>query len=334
MTTLQVRELGKDEYSAWDELVEKCPYGTIFHTSSWLRTCARSLGRALQVYACFEKGDLIGGCSVYVHRWKYAKTAHSILSLTPYGGVVLVEPESANMRRLEERRRSVIRALQKAFEVERFDYIQITNPPGFVDVRPFTWNGWETKVRYAYYLDLEGCSEGTLPKDVRWAARKAAENNVMIKKLDEPDLSKYYELYSMTFRRQNLKPPVSADFLQEIVRVLKSENAVEMWVAETALGNVASAEILVLDLPMAYRWSAASHTDFRSTGATSLLLCEIFRDLRKRGFEEIDLMAANTPHLAKFIAGFNPRLTPYYMVEKRRSLLRIGETIYNAIRNR
>ena len=82
----------------------------------------------------------------------------------------------------------------------------------------------------------------------------------------------------------------------------------------------------------AYRWSAASHTEFKDTGATSLLLYEIFQDLKNRGFKEINLMAANTPHLAKFISSFNPELVAYYSVEKKIALVKIVEDIYRWIK--
>ena len=79
----------------------------------------------------------------------------------------------------------------------------------------------------------------------------------------------------------------------------------------------------------AYRWSAASHTEFKDTGATSLLLYEIFQDLKNRGFKEINLMAANTPHLAKFISSFNPELVAYYSVDKKTFLTKILMAIYH-----
>jgi hypothetical protein len=108
-------------------------------------------------------------------------------------------------------------------------------------------------------------------------------------------------------------------------------------IAETPSGEVASAEIIIWDNKRAYRWSAASHTYFEDTGETSLLLYEIFQDLKKKGFKEINLMAANTPHLTKFISSFNPRLVPYYSVEKKTFLAEViegGYNIYKRIRVR
>ena len=80
--------------------------------------------------------------------------------------------------------------------------------------------------------------------------------------------------------------------------------------------EAAAAEVITWDNHMAHRWSAASNFDYKDTGATSLLLFEIFLDLQEKGFDRINLMAGNTPHLSMFISSFNPELVPYYSVEK------------------
>ena len=103
-------------------------------------------------------------------------------------------------------------------------------------------------------------------------------------------------------------------------------------IAETPSGEVASAEIVIWDNKRAYRWSAASHTYFKDTGETSLLLYEIFQDLKKKGFKEINLMAANTQQLAKFIASFNPKLISYYGVEKSSTKYKIITDAYRVLR--
>jgi len=55
---------------------------------------------------------------------------------------------------------------------------------------------------------------------------------------------------------------------------------------------------------------------YKDTGGTSLLLYEIFESLKKRGHSKINLMAANTPQLTKFISSFNPDLVNYYNISK------------------
>jgi len=328
---IEVRELKKEEYKIWDELVDLSPHGTIFHKSFWLTTCSELLNKKLKIYGYFENDQLVGGCSLYIYKLKrFFKMASSTIEMTPYGGIVLVPSPSSKVREREKMYRDIIKSLCNAFDNEHFDYIQITNSPDFVDIRPFTWNGWDSKIHYAYYLILEYEIEKSISKKARNIIRKAIKNNITVHKLNDPSI--FHNLFLMTFKRQNLNPPVTREFLEKIIGLLKSKDTGEMWIAETPSGEAASAEIVIWDNKRAYRWSAASHTDFKNTGATSLLLYEIFQDLKNRGFKEIDLMAANTPQLAKFISSFNPELVPYYSVERKTNLIKIGRNIYEMIK--
>jgi hypothetical protein len=45
--------------------------------------------------------------------------------------------------------------------------------------------------------------------------------------------------------------------------------------------------------------------------------------LQEKDFKKFNMMAANTPHLAKFVSSFNPELVPYYSVQKRRGVFRL-----------
>ena len=329
MSEIEIRELKKDEYKMWDELVEKSPHGTIFHSSSWLTIHNELLNKKLKIYGCFENEELVGGCSLYIYKSRFFKMASSTIEMTPYGGVVLEESPSSKVREQEQTYRDIIESLCNVFDNEHFYHIYITNSPDFVDIRPFTWNGWDSKIHYAYYFNLENEIEKSVSKKVRNTVRKAIKNNITIKKLNNSTV--FYELFSMTFTRQKLKLPVTKNFFEKIFDLLEAKQFGEMWIAETPSGEVASAEIVIWDTKKAYRWTAASHTDFKDTGATSLLLYEIFQDLKNRGFKEINLMAANTPHLTKFISSFNPRLVPYYEIEKSSTKYKIATNVYKVV---
>jgi hypothetical protein len=329
MSEIKVRKLKKDEYKIWDELVENSPHGTIFHSSDWLTTCSKLLNKKLKIYGCFENEELVGGCSLYVYKSRFFKMASATIDMTPYGGFVLAQSPSTKVREQEQTYNNSIKSLRNAFDNEHFDHIQITNSPDFVDIRPFTWNGWDSKIHYAYYFNLENEIEKSVSKKVRNTVRKAIKNNITIKKLNNSTV--FYELFSMTFTRQKLKPLVTKNFFGKIFDLLDAKQFGEMWIAETPSGEVASAEIVIWDNKRAYRWTAASHTAFKDTGATSLLLYEMFQDLKNRGFKEINLMAANTPHLAKFISSFNPELVPYYGVEKTSTKYKIATNVYKVV---
>jgi hypothetical protein len=321
---LEVRELTVDEYNMWDKLVEDSPNGTIFHKSFWLVACSKSLNVPLRIYGCFEDGSLAAGCSLFACGSRLFKKGQSTIGMSPYGGFVLGQLRSVSVRQKEHAYVRTVVCLNQALGAQGFGYVRIVGSPDLIDVRPFTWNGWNGRIHYSYYFDLEGNVDERISRDARKFVRRAEKKGITAKKLENPDVATYYELFAMTFRRQNLKPPATANFFEEIIGALKAEGAMEMWIAETPSGEPAAGNIIIWDHKRVYGWSAASHTSYLDTGAPSLLLYEIFRELGERGFKTIDLRGADAPHIADFLANFNPRLLPYYFLEKKAKWVRMG----------
>jgi hypothetical protein len=325
----EVKEVKREEYGLCDELVRRSPQGTIFHSSDWSSMCATSLRKGLRIFGCFRRGCLVAGCIFYVYKKGFFKIASSAFSpATPFGGIILEKPPTKDVKKTEESFSNTVNPLRVALENEDLDYIHLVNSPDLADIRPLTFNGWDSLVYYAYYLDL-GDFEKNISKDARWTIDKATKNGVVIEKSE--DIVFFWKLWTETFARQNLRPPASEDFFKNALVLLQNQNKGEMWTARNKSGEVAAAEILVHDDKRGYRWSAASHTELRKSGAPSLLLYEMLQDLKKIGLKEINLMAANTPHLAKFVAQFNPRLVPYYSVGRKSTLAKIAEHSARAI---
>lgn len=284
------------------------------------------------MYGCFNGDNLVGGCSVYLGRFKFMRFASSTVEMTPYGGLVLEQTSTSKVRERESLYNEVIEALVGKFDQSSLPYIKLTNSPGLVDIRPFSWNGWDSKVLYTYYFDL-GCDiESSISKKARNTVRKAGKSDITIK--NSRNIDAFYDLFSMTFERQGLKPPVTRGFMERMIKLVDDKGAGDMWIAETGSGETAAAEIFIWDNKRAYRWSAASHPSHRDTGAPSFLLYDILRQLKEKGFKEANLMAANTRNLTKFISSFNPRLIPYYSVERKSILGKIGELGYLELRQR
>ena len=327
-----VRILTPDDYPLWDELATESPQGTIFHSSTWLRTYASLISKKEILYGYFKDENLAGGCSVFSDKKNHMlSAAESTGRMTPYGGYILSRSESSKVRENERTCATIIRTINNEM-VKRFDTISIINSPGFSDIRPFIWNNWNASVFYAYFFNVEGIIEEKISKKVWWAVRKAQKSGISVKRENEPDL--YYQLFQKTFEKHHMPPPVSKNFLNQMIEMILANNMGEMWIARTPTGQPAAAEIVIWDNKCAHRWSAASDPQFKDMGATSLLLFEIFQDLQKKNFTKINLMAANTPSLTKYISSFNPELTPYYGIEIRNfkyKMLKIPVSVGNMI---
>jgi hypothetical protein len=320
MDDCTIRTLANEDLEPWDRLVAASRGGTVFHTSPWIRTCSDLLSTRAIVYGCFREDELLAGCSLYTHSsYGIFKTAVSTAVMSPYGGYVFAAPESTKVREIELVTNAILAEMNRSI-TGSFDYVRLVNPPEFVDIRPFIRDGWNARVEYAYHLDLTSPIEERISRNVRRSVRKAEKLGISIG--PDHDGSLFEVLTRRTYERQGLPSPVPPGFLPRMIDMIVANGLGEMWVARTPEGVPAAAEIVVWDTWRAHRWAAALDPEFKATGATSLLLVGISKHLQARGVPEINLMGANT-HLTDFISSFNPRLVPYYAVDKARGVRRL-----------
>jgi hypothetical protein len=137
-----------------------------------------------------------------------------------------------------------------------------------------------------------------------------------------------------TYARQNTFPPFPKTHVTAFLDLIAAKDIGEIWMAKTASGEVAAAEVIVWDNKLAHRWSAASSKDLIDTGAPSLLLYTILQDLKKRSFPHCNFFSGNSEQLTTFASSFNPLLQPYYSVgsfNMEYTLHRIARPFYHAL---
>lgn len=330
MNELEVREVGSDEFQAWDTLVADSGQGTVFHTSDWLTKNAFLLEQTLILLGCYEGEELIGGCPLYLsHPYHLLRLVSSKAVSTPYGGVVVSGLDHAKQRAKEIHANRIIVAILEHIARQRFDYVNLVNSPGLQDIRAFAQKGWNPAVYYTYVLPLEGDILMNTSKDVRQNVRKAQRLGIQSTRTFDPET--FWDLTIRTFAKQGQEPPVSRKHLTGVLELIREKGIGEMWVANTPSGEIAAVEIIVQDAKMAHSWSAASSPDHLSTGAASLLSYELSSSLKERCCPMINLTAGNIPHLSSFVSGFNPRLVPYYGVAYPRRRYHIVKWLKNSV---
>ena len=213
-----VIELTRSDFSQWDELVDQSSHGTIFHKSGWLDACARSLKKKIKIFGCFHDGRLVGGTSLFLEKKKFGlvPVASSTCTMTPYGGFVLSPPVHSSVHKQETFTREIIESLLSEIKKEHLFSVRIQNSPDFLDIRPFTSNGWKSRVLYAYYINLEHDLESHADQLVKKNIRKAEKQGIIIESFS--DISRYYTLFSEMNARKNLKLPGPKELFSEILQ--------------------------------------------------------------------------------------------------------------------
>lgn len=331
MRRLEVRELDRAEFGAWDALIADSAQGTIFHTSDWLVENALLLDQTLILLGCYDGDELIGGCPLYLSRpYRLLQVASSKAVSTPYGGVVISDIGDAKQRAKEMHTHRIITALLEHISRQGLDYVDMVNAPGLEDIRAFTQQGWSPMVYYTYVLPTHNDLLKTASKDVRQNIRKALRLGLSSVRRFDPET--FWELLGRTFAKQGKEPPITEEHLRGVLDLTREKGIGEMRVAKMPSGEIAAAEVTLWDAKMAHSLFAAAAPEHLSTGAATLLCYENVNSLKERSHRMLNLMAGNIPHLSGFISGFNPRLIPYYGAEspglRYRILRRLRDGVY------
>lgn len=314
---LPVRLLDPGEYSLWDESVSTSPTGSLFHTSQWLKTISTLQGVECRIYGCWIEDDLAGGCPLFVRRMGMFTIGTSIPPMTPFGGILLASPDSVSCLSKERWKMTVSRSLIRKIGNDTVDSVHIVNTPGYTDIRPFLWEGWDPRVFYTYSLDPGNLR---LSRNARRNLKKARENAIYVKPSE--NIADFCTLFTETFRRRGVSPAVNVEFLQGVFDTLSRSGQCRLMAAENASGEMIGGDLYLTFLQRACRWAAVTSPELRDSGGSFLLIQESIREFEERGYGQVNMMTANVPFLSEFTMNFGATLVPYYGAAYRSPRLR------------
>ncbi len=304
--------------AVWDAFVRTSPEGTVFAMSAWLEAAAEALGGTPVRFGCYRGGDLVGGCGLLRIQKMGLKKA-TTPALTPYSGF-LFAPSSARRAAQEEGKRTAVAAqLIERLEGD-FHYVLLRHPSMLHDVRPFGWRGWSVEVRYTYVVSLQDMDAtwSNFKHSIRKQINKAAKQEIKI--TESEDIGLFLGLQERSFVRQKIAPPLARDRMRTFYEQLRARGLCRLYIADDGAGLPLSARIVVPGFDTAYDWVAGADPDYYATGATSLLVWTIMKEMSE-SHSTFDFSGANLPAVARFKRGFGGELRSYYITEKYSSVI-------------
>ena len=139
---------------------------------------------------------------------------------------------------------------------------------------PFHWAGFRVEptlsYRFADLTDLDAIFKGI--KDSRRTVIKNAAKTLTVTESDDVNL--LIAMQKKTFSRQNRSLPIPEDVIMRLDEACKEHNARFMLVATDNDRNVHAASYFVYDSNVCYYIMSGADTEFRNSGAGSLLIWE------------------------------------------------------------
>lgn len=309
------RPLEDGESGAWDAGVTQSHQACVFLKSEWLDRMAAALDCRVVRLGCYKRGRLVGGLAGRESSTE-SEPALARIDLIPYSGVWLDSGAAHRARRAARRECAALTALA-AEAARRFGRVELDCHPTNIDVRPFSWSGWRTEVRYTYLTDLTRDFESRIDPDVRRRAGIARRNGVRFDEFVPAD--QFDPLWTLTHERQRIPRPIGGDALVDLLESLRRSFSIRIHGARLPGGRLAAANVVVVDGRRAWYWLAAFDSRLAATGANQLCLLETLRCVAAHA-DTFDWVGANTPGVADYKESFGPALTPYYRATLRRTV--------------
>jgi lipid II:glycine glycyltransferase (peptidoglycan interpeptide bridge formation enzyme) len=230
--------------------------------------------------------------------------------LTPHGGLLLAPVAGKRPARAESE-------LHQAAELfiahlrQEYHHCVLAHAPVVGDMRPFTWAGWEARVRYTYQMEL-GDREGLwerLERRTRTVIRKAEGSGFRVEPTQDMEL--FRRQYELLYARQGNRAPVDPEVAQRFAEAACQKGLARALKVESPEGRVAAVVVFVRGAEGRYAWVAGADPELNHTGAASLLYWKYFEQEQGR----FDFVGANIPSIALFKRGFGGELVPYFAVE-------------------
>ena len=192
--------------------------------------------------------------------------------------------------------------------------LQTLNPVNTY-ILPFRWLGYRMEPRFTYRLtDLSDCDKlyqsfgKTAKKNIKYARNKPVLS-------DETSVETLLRLLDKTFEAQGRKNPISKELVKRIVETCERDGHGKYFEARDPEGNVHSCAYFVYDEQVCYYLLGASDSQFRSSGAQSLVLWAGIQFAAQHS-KIFDFEGSMVEGIENFFRQFGGVCTPYYEIRR------------------
>jgi hypothetical protein len=301
----------------WSFLCDSSPQMTPFNYPDYLS----AVGFSSVNFIAEEKGNVLAGLSIPIR-----KSDQKMISVpyAPYHGLLF--PDHADVPLYNRYKKNLEAASVLLEEVcNRYRDVCFSNHWSIKDMRPFSWYNYHTPENGTFQIDvaytavkalsslesvMSGVSSGR-KYDYKYSRNKY--NLRCVQEVCEDDLDDFYQLYYLTFNRQNIELEESEiGQVKKIAQTVLKNGYGCLQYAELPSGERISAQLIIYDHRCAYYLFGANHPEYRNYGGGTFLLIEAMNKAVGMGIDKFDFVGVNSPMRGDFKLSFGAELMPYY----------------------
>jgi len=314
---MELKIAKKDDRELWNELVEKSPHGTIFHTWKFLKIIEKHTNSKLYPIIGMKGTTPIGVYPLFLQKKFFTRIVLSPPSkaLLLYLGPAIVNYDKLKQSKKESTSVEFQRKVNEFLESEiNYNYVRVRTSPGLIDSRPFLWTDYKVEPLYTYIIDIEKGPEyvwKNFNKQVRIDINKTKREGVKVEIGDKTELEFIRKSVASRFIEQGLRSGDYSKYLSDLYKSY-SEN-MKIFVGRYN-NEYAGGLTLLCYKDKVSLWIGIPKTELQGIYPNDLIVWESIKWACENGYK---IMAAgHDPRLRHFKSKFNPELSLWYSAEK------------------
>lgn len=296
----------KDQFRALCLATKGIP---VFLSASWFDALFGA--DAWEVLLHQKKGNIIGFMPYVLERKKsFRVLAQQMMS--PYQGPWTIYPEGQKETNRISLQRDTMESIIQ--QLPNTDSLRINFHPDVQDVLAFHWNDFQHTTRYTYLIHptVKEKAWGNLRENIRREIRKA-EKGLVIQ--ESTAIDGLYALKQLVYAAKNEKYPIPESRLNSVWSWIQSTGNGQLLEVRDVKGNRQGMALFVWDDTCVYYLHGATHPEFKTGGAMSLLLWKGIESAMQQG-KSFNFEGSMVASIERYFRGFGGTLTPYYQVSK------------------
>lgn len=283
---------------------------SIFNQDWWLDSVC---GKDNWDVALVEKGGHIMASLPYYRTKKFFFNIIVMPKLTQTMGVYIKYPKNQKYyKRLSWEKEMITTLIEQLPKVDYFAQNFNSNVTNWL---PFYWNKYTQTTRYTYKIENITINEmeKNLETDIRRRRKKAKELGIEV--FESNDIKKFHELNTMTYKRQNMKPPYNYDLIYDLYKTCKEHHSCKMYFAKDNTGDIIAANFLVYDKNTVYYLMGGINPEKRNLGGMDVLQVESIKFALENG-RAFDFEGSMVESIEKYFRSFGSIQHSYMQIYK------------------
>jgi len=337
MASLKLELLDTDNEKIWDHYLHGSGQGSVYHSLDWLKLLESYSDSELHLFTA-KKGEQCVGLFPLFTRRRFGII--TLFSPPPTLAVPYLGPAfPANSTK-----RSEVESIAIGFLDLVLGYIGshlnihpsyslIHTDPQLVDMRPFSWRGFNVQPLYSYIIGIEpgldNIRRGFSQSERRYLKRVEKDEDIKVEIGDQQDLVLINDLVKARYNEQGMSYSVPNQYLLDLYEKFPQNIFSTKLIHE---GKTVSGMIYVKNNDTLSFWIGGTPPIQRIPGGITLLHWWGMEKAMELELEYYEVMGANTEHLSRYKSKLNPELLTYYAISKKNLQGRFAEFLYKRFR--